>query len=96
MPSPREGRWRALIWLAFGDVFLLACGLSLVLSPIVLALLLPSWLWLVLLALPSLSWFFYGVMVLRACATVPLPASNGILLESDKFPVLMEELEITR
>ena len=96
MPSPREGRWRALIWLAFGDVFLLACGSSLVLSPLVLALLLPSWLWLVLLALPSLSWFFYGVMVLRACAAVPLPTSNGILLESSKVPVLMEELERLR
>lgn len=96
IPSPREGRWRALIWLAFGDVFLLACGSSLVLSPLVLALLLPSWLWLVLLALPSLSWFFYGVMVLRACAAVPPPASNGILVEPGKVPVLMEELERLR
>jgi len=95
-PPPREGRWRALIWLAFGDVFLLACGSSLVLSPLVLALMLPSWLWLTLLALPSLSWFLYGVMVLRACTAVPLPTSNGILLEPGRVPVLMDELERLR
>lgn len=96
LPPPREGRWRALIWLVFGDAFLLSCGTALVLSPLALALWLPSPLWLALLALPSLSWFFYGVMVLRAYAAVPPPASGGVVLEPGKVPVLMEELERLR
>ncbi|MBN6151951.1 M48 family metalloprotease [Xanthomonas sp. AmX2] len=96
LPPPREGRWRALIWLASGDAFLLSCGTALVLSPLALALWLPSPLWLALLALPSLSWFFYGVMVLRAYAAVPAPASSGIVLEPGRVPVLMEELERLR
>ncbi|QND45580.1 M48 family metalloprotease (plasmid) [Rhizobium lusitanum] len=95
--SPREGRWRALIWLAFGDVSLLVCGAVLVLSPLLLALLLPSRLLLVLLALPSLSWVFYGLMVLRAYAAVPTPpVSNGILLNPGKVPALAGELERLR
>lgn len=97
LPSPREGRWRALVWLAFGDAFLLVCGSTLILSPLLLAWLLPSQLLLVLLALPSLSWVLYGLMVLRAYATVPPPpVSNGILLEPGKVPALTEELERLR
>ncbi len=95
--SPREGRWRALIWLAFGDMFLLACGSALVLSPLLLVLLVPSRLLLVLFALPALSWFFYGLMVLRSYATVPPPpVSDGILLEPGKVPALAVELERLR
>ncbi|WP_261330614.1 M48 family metallopeptidase [Rhizobium leguminosarum] len=86
-----------MIWLAFGDVFLLVCGSALVLSPVLLALLLPSRLMLVLLALPSLAWVFYGLMVLRAYPTVPPPpVSNGVLLEPSKAPALAEELERLR
>jgi Zn-dependent protease with chaperone function len=86
-----------LIWLAFGDVFLLVCGSVLVLSPLLLALLLPSRLLLVLLALPSLSWVFYGLTVLRAYAAVPAPpVSNGILLDPGKVPALTGELERLR
>ncbi|TKV73169.1 M48 family metalloprotease [Rhizobium sp. AU243] len=97
LQSPREGRWRALAWLAFGDMFLLACGLALILSPLLLVLLVPSWLLLVLLALPALSWVFYGLMVLRAYAAVPPPpVSDGILLQPDKVPVLAEALERLR
>jgi Zn-dependent protease with chaperone function len=94
LPSPREGRLRALIWLAFGDVLLLVCGSALVLSPLLLLLLQPSWLVLALLALPSLSWVFYGRMVLRAYATTPPPpVSNGILLDPGRVPALAGELE---
>lgn len=97
LPSPREGRWRALVWLASGDAFLLVSGSVLVLSPLLLALLLPSRLLLVLLALPSLSWVFYGLMVLRAYAAVPAPpVANGILLDPDKVPALAGELERLR
>ncbi|OCJ02018.1 peptidase M48 [Agrobacterium sp. 13-626] len=97
LPSPQEGRWRALIWLAFGDVSLLVCGAVLVLSPLLLALWLPSRLLLVLLALPSLSWVFYGLMVLRAYAAVPAPpVSNGISLDLGKVPALAGELERLR
>lgn len=96
LPSPLEGRWRALIWLAFGDVSLLVCGSVLVLSPFLLAFLLPSRLLLMLLALPLLSWVFYGLMVLRAYARVSPPVSNGILLEPSKVPALVAELEWLR
>ncbi|MBB3609418.1 M48 family metallopeptidase [Rhizobium sp. BK602] len=97
LPSPREGRWRALLWLAFGDLFLLVCGCTLMLSPLLLALLVHSWLLSVLLAVPALSWVFYGLMVLRAYASVPpAPISNGILLEPGKVPALAEELERLR
>lgn len=95
--SPREGRWRALIWLAFGDVCLLFSGTALVLSPLLLAFLLPSWGMLVLFALPSLSWVFYGMMVLRAYAVPPSPSiSQGILLDLGKVPALAKDLEQLR
>ncbi|SNB85173.1 Zn-dependent protease with chaperone function [Agrobacterium sp. 719_389] len=97
LQSPREGRWRTLAWLAFGDMSLLACGLTLILSPLLLVLLSPSRLLLVLLALPALSWVFYGLMVLRAYATVPTPpVSDGILLKAEEVPALAEELERLR
>jgi Zn-dependent protease with chaperone function len=97
IPSPGEGRWRALIWLAFGDVCFLVGGSALVLSPLLLALLLPSPFLLLLLALPSLSWVFYGLMVLRAYAAMPPPpVSNGILLDPGKVPALAGELERLR
>ncbi|KJF72859.1 M48 family metalloprotease [Agrobacterium arsenijevicii] len=97
LQSPREGRWRALAWLAFGDLFLLTCGSALVLSPLLLVLLVPSRLLLILLALPALSWVFYGLMVLRAYATVPPPpVSDGILLEPGEVPALAGELERLR
>jgi hypothetical protein len=61
-----------------------------ILSPLLLVLL-------VLLALPALSWVFYGLIVLRAYAAVPPPlVSDGILLEADKVPALTEELERLR
>ncbi|MEZ2223297.1 M48 family metalloprotease [Rhizobium sp. RCC_161_2] len=86
-----------MIWLAFGDVSLLVCGSALILSPLLLALLLPSRLLLVLFALPSLSWVFYGLMVLRAYAAVPAPpVSNGILLDPGKVTALASELERLR
>lgn len=97
LPAPQEGRWRALIWLAFGDALLLFSGVLLVVSPLLLIFSLSSPLLLALLALPSLSWFFYGLMVLRALAVPPPPpVSNGILLDSGKVPALAAELERLR
>lgn len=96
-PAPQEGRWRALIWLAFGDAFLLFVGMLLVVSPLLLIFSLSSPLLLALLALPSLSWFFYGLMVLRALAVPPPPpVSNGILLDPAKVPALAADLERLR
>ncbi|MCZ7495452.1 hypothetical protein O8B39_13155 [Agrobacterium rhizogenes] len=58
-----------------------------ILSPLLLVLL-------VVLALPALSWVFYGLMDLRAYAAVaPPPVSDGILLEAEKVPALADELE---
>ncbi|MGY5776257.1 M48 family metalloprotease [Rhizobium sp. LEGMi135b] len=97
LPAPQEGRWRALIWLAFGDAILLFAGMLLVVSPLLLIFSLSSPLLLALLALPSLSWFFYGLMVLRALAVPPPPpVSNGILLDPAKFPALTADLERLR
>jgi Zn-dependent protease with chaperone function len=96
LASAHEGRWRALTWLAIGDVSLLVSGFALVLSPLLLAIFLPSWGWLALLALPSVSWVFYGLAILRAYA-VPRPAtSDGILLDPGKTPALAVELERLR
>ncbi len=97
LPAPQEGRWRALIWLAFGDALLLFAGVLLVVSPLLLIFFLSSPILLALLALPSLSWFFYGLMVLRArTVPPPLPVSNGILLDPDKVPALAADLERLR
>ncbi|NLS16439.1 M48 family metalloprotease [Rhizobium sp. P40RR-XXII] len=97
LPPPQEGRWRALIWLAFGDALLLFSGVLLVLSPLLLVFSLSSPLLLALLALPSLSWFFYGLMVLRARAVpLPPPVSNGILLDPGKVPALAADIERLR
>ncbi|MGO4703701.1 M48 family metalloprotease [Dyella sp. 2RAB6] len=97
LPPPREGRSRALIWLAFGDACLLVCGVALILSPLLLAWLVSSPLVLALLALPSLSWLAYGLMVLRAYATVPpAPVSNGMALELGTVPALAGEIERLR
>lgn len=97
LQPPREGRWRALVWLAFGDLCLLVCGVVLVTSPLWLAWLVSSWLLLALLALPSLSWVIYGLMVLRAYAKAP-PASvsSGMELDLDKVPALAGALERLR
>jgi len=97
LPPPREGRVRALIWLAFGDVLLVVCGVALILSPLLLAWLVSSPILLALLALPSLSWVIYGLMVLRVYATVPpAPVSNGIELDLGTFPALAGEIERLR
>ena len=94
---PHDGRWRALIWLAFGDAVLLFSGILLVLSPLLLIFFLSSPLLLAIFALPSLSWFFYGLMVLRARAVPPpSPVSGEILLDPEKFPALVRDLERLR
>ncbi len=86
-----------MAWLAFGDICLVACGFTLVVSPLLLLLLVPSRLLLVVFALPTLSWVFYGLMVLRTYTAVPPPPiSDGILLEPGKVPALSDELERLR
>ncbi len=86
-----------MIWLALGDAFLLVSGALLVLSPFLLVLFLRSPLLLTFLALPCLSWFFYGLMVLRAWSVPPpLPFSDGILLDPGKVPAFAADLERLR
>ncbi|MFC4761816.1 M48 family metalloprotease [Dyella koreensis] len=86
-----------MLWLASGDAFLVVCGVALILSPLLLAWLVSSPILLALLALPSLSWVMYGLMVLRAYATVPpAPVSHGMALELGTVPALAGEIERLR
>nr|WP_298097915.1 M48 family metalloprotease [uncultured Shinella sp.] len=86
-----------MIWLAFGDAVLLISGVLLVLSPLLLVFFVRSPLLLAILALPSVTWVFYGLMVLRARAVPPSPpVSDGILLKPDDVPVLFADLERLR
>ncbi|MFK0206498.1 M48 family metalloprotease [Agrobacterium sp. NPDC090283] len=86
-----------MFWLAFGDAVLLVSGVALVLSPLLLVVFLSSPLLLVILALPSVTWFFYGLMVLRARAVPPSPPiSDAILLNPDDVPALAADLERLR
>ncbi|MFK3781509.1 M48 family metalloprotease [Agrobacterium sp. NPDC089420] len=95
--QPHDSRWRALLWLAFGDAVLLISGVTLVLSPLLLGVFLRSPLLLVIFALPSATWFFYGLMVLRARAVPPPPLlSDTVLLNPDDVPALAADLERLR